>query len=214
MAIDQLFVNPIAATLRKFFDIQFARAEHHFTGCAVDFIAVNVDIREVVVGADFLNLTQRILEGAPVPQPDILERSLIICGVGGRNVRLSGKFTLRDPVQSVGLSRQFDVVGDIGLLADQFVRLDDKAVDVPSGYLKREITHHGRQDRCDQPAPARHRDGVGDCDGRAKHERCADDKHPCEHDVRIGVSDPAEDRVLLEQTLEPTEIDPHCENQQ
>src|SRR5207245_5567018 len=69
-------------------------------------------------------------------------------------------------------------------------------------------------DRCDQPAPAWQCDGVGDCDGRAKHERCAEDKHPCEHDVRIGVSDPAEDRVLLEQVLEPTEIDAHCENQQ
>jgi hypothetical protein len=60
---------------------------------------------------------------------------------------------LRDPVQSVGLSRQFDVVGDIGLLADQFVWLDDKAVDVPSDYLKGEITNHGRKNRRDHQLP-------------------------------------------------------------
>ena len=57
-------------------------------------------------------------------------------------------------------------------------------------------------------------DSVADCDGGAQHQHGADDKHPCEHDVRIGVSDTAEDRVLLKQALEPAEIDPHCENQQ
>ena len=212
MGVDQLLVNPVAAALRKLVDVQLARGEHHLASHALDFVAIDVDVGKVVVGADFLNLTQRVLERAPVPQPDVLKRSLIIRRVGRRNVRLSGKLALRDSVQSVGLPRQFDVVGDIGLLANQFVRFHDKAADVPGDYLKGEITDRGGKNRRDKPAPAWRPHSVGSCDQRAQSERPTDDEHPCERDVRVSVGHTPEDRMFIEQSLESTEIHTHRED--
>ena len=212
MGVDQLLVNPVAAALRELVDVQLARGEHHLANHAVDFIAINVDVGKVVVGADFLNLTQRVLECAPVPQPDVLKRSLIIRRVGRRNVRLSGKLALRDSVQSVGLPRQFDVAGYIGLLANQLVRFHDKAANVPADYLKGDITDRSRKDRRDKPAPAWHLHGVDGRDHRAETERPADDEHPCERDVRVSVGHTPEDRMFIEQSLESIEIHTHRED--
>ena len=74
VGVDELLVDPVAAALRQFVDVQLARGEHHLAGRAVDFIAIDVDVGKVVVGADFLNLTQRVLQRTPVPQPDVLQR--------------------------------------------------------------------------------------------------------------------------------------------
>ena len=110
-------------------------------------LAINVDVGEVVVGADFLNLAQRVPECMPVPESDVLKRGLIVLRVGRVDGRLRGKLALHDSVQSVGLPRQVDVVGDIGLLAHELVRFDDKAADVPGDYLKADITDRSRKDR-------------------------------------------------------------------
>ena len=134
MGVDQLLVDPVATALREPIDVQLARGEHHLTSHAIDLIAINVDVGKVVVGADFLNLTQGILESVPVPQTNVLKSSLIIRRVGRCDVCLSGKLALRNSVQSVGLPRQFDVVGNIGLLANELVWFHDKAADVPADH--------------------------------------------------------------------------------
>ena len=68
--VDELFIDPVAAALGKLFDIQLAGGEHHLAHVAVDLIAIDIHVREIVIGADFLDLPQRILQGMPVPQPD------------------------------------------------------------------------------------------------------------------------------------------------
>src|SRR5258708_19975716 len=90
----------------------------------------------------------------PVPQPDILKRSLIVSRVGSLDGGLRWKLALRDSVQSVGLPCQLGVVDDVGLLANQFVRFHDKTADVPSDSLNGKITDRGWKDCRDQPAPA------------------------------------------------------------
>src|SRR6516162_11081884 len=67
VGVDELLVDPVAAALRKLLDVQFARGEHDLTHGAVDFIAIDVDVGEVVVRTDFLNLPQGVLKCAPVP---------------------------------------------------------------------------------------------------------------------------------------------------
>ena len=67
VGIDQLFVDPVAAALGQFFHVQLARAQHHLAQLAVDYVTVNVNIGKVIVGADFLNLAQRVLQRLPVP---------------------------------------------------------------------------------------------------------------------------------------------------
>jgi len=46
---------------------------------------------------------------------------------------------LLDAVQCVRLPRHLDVVRDVRLLADEFVRLDDEAADVPGGDADEDV---------------------------------------------------------------------------
>ena len=52
--------------------IQLTAGEHHLAKCAVEVIAIDVDVRKVIVGANLLNLAQRILQRVPIPEPDVL----------------------------------------------------------------------------------------------------------------------------------------------
>src|SRR5262249_4757547 len=99
---------------------------------SVYLIPVDIDIREVVVGADFLNLTQRILQRAPVPETDVLQRLLIVLRVHRGDARLGWKRNLLDAVERERLPCHLDVVGDIGTLPNQSVRLDHETVHVPA----------------------------------------------------------------------------------
>ena len=90
----------------------------------------------------------------------------------------------------------------------------DVASATPGDCLNGDITDYGRQDRRDQPPAPWHPHSVGGCDHRAENERYADDEHPCERDVRIRVSHTAEDRMIVEQSLEPGDIHTHREDQQ
>ena len=81
--VDQFLVDPVPAALGQPFDVQLARGEHHLPDLAIHFVAVDVDVREVVVGADFLDLPERVLQRAPVPQPNVLQRVLIVGRVRG-----------------------------------------------------------------------------------------------------------------------------------
>ncbi len=110
MRVDELLIDPVAAALRKLVNIQFARGEHDLAHFAVNLIAINVHIRKIVIGADFLDLAQRVLQGAPIPQPDILKRWLIVCAIQGVNGGFGGELTLRNVVQRVSLPRELDVV--------------------------------------------------------------------------------------------------------
>ena len=212
--INKFLVDPIAAALREFLNVELAWGEHHLTHCAVDFIAIDIDIGKVVVGADFLNLAERVLQGAPFPQSDVLQRSLIVGRVGRVYGGLCGKFALREAVQSIGLTRQVNVIGDVGSLANQFIRLHDKAADVPANDLKREITDRGRSNCCHQPARVRHRHDINACNRSTKNECDTDCEHSRKHDVRVRVGDTAKDRMFVEQSLESGDIRAHREGQQ
>ena len=147
--VDQLFVDPVAAALRQLVDVQLARREHHLPERAVDAVPIDVDVREIVVGADFLELPERVLQGAPVPEPDVLERRLVVRGVGRLDGRLGREGTLRNPVQPVGLPRHLDVVRDVGPLLHELVRLDDEGV----RHRRRRRRSRGRRRR--RAAPRR-----------------------------------------------------------
>ena len=204
MRVDELLVDPVAAALREFVDAKFARGEHHLADRAIDFIAINVDIGKVVVSANLLHLAQ----------PDILESRLIIRRVGRLDRRFGGELSLHDPVQSIGPARQVDVVGDKGLLTNQFVRLDDKAADVPAQSLKREETYRGRRDRDDKPAYAGCRHGVVGYDHGAENERHTDREQAGKGNVRVRVGHAGENCVIGEQLLEAIDVDAHREDQQ
>ena len=206
VGVDQLLVDPVAAAFRQFLDVQLACGEHHLANRSVHFVAIDVDVGEVVVGADFLDLAQRVLERAPVPQPDVLQRRLIARRVNRFEAGLGGEGLLRDAIERVGPSRHLDVVPDVGRFLHQFVRLDDEAGDVPAEQADAEKGDRGRYDRGDQPADARRRDGVDQRHRRAEDERGTDDQRAGQRDVCVGVGGAREDGVILEQALEASEV--------
>ena len=57
VGVDQFFVDPVAAALRKLVDVQLTGGEHYLASGAVDFVAIDVDVGKIVIGADFLDLT-------------------------------------------------------------------------------------------------------------------------------------------------------------
>ena len=132
VGVDQLLVDPVAAALRQLLHVEFACGQHHLADRTADLISIDVDIGKVVVGPDLLNLAQRILQRAPVPQPYVVERGLIIrrlhrldSGVGRKRVRF-------DAVERVGPPRHLYVVRDEGALAHQLIRCDDEIADIPA----------------------------------------------------------------------------------
>ena len=117
-------------------------------------VAVDVDVGKVVVGANLLNLAQRVLQRMPVPEANVLQSGLVVGWIGCADGGLGGKLALREAVEAICLAGHLDVVGDVGLLADKFVGLDDEAADIPADHADRDITDHGRQ-RWQQRASAR-----------------------------------------------------------
>ena len=77
MRVDQFFINPITGRLGQFADVYFTCGHHHLSDAAVNGITIYVDVREVVVSPDRLYLLQRILQGVPIPEPNVVERRSI-----------------------------------------------------------------------------------------------------------------------------------------
>src|SRR5262249_33039377 len=95
------------------------------------------------------------------------------------------------------LARELDVVRNIWLLANQFVRLDHKAVHIPAKYLDNEITHQGRNNGSKQSPSLRRPEGIAGCDSRAQDE-CGTEKNLAwKNDVRVSVRHAGENRVTL-----------------
>ena len=204
--VDQLFVDPVAAALRQLVDAELARRQHHLTYRAVDRVAVDVDVGKIVVGANLLDLAQRVLQRAPVPQPDVLDRRAIPFEVGRLDARFGRERTLLEAMQPEGLPRHLDVVRDVRPLAHELVRLDDEAGDVPPEDADDEIAGAGRNDRRDQPAQPRRRHRVDERDRRADDECDRQDEQAGDRHVGVRVGDAGEDRVVDQEPIESPQV--------
>ena len=129
--------------------------QHHLPHDTVDLVAIDVDVGEVVVRADLLDLTQRVLQRAPVPQPDVLQRFLIVLRVQRVEAGVGRVRHLVDRVEAEGPSRELDVVRDVRSLAHQLVRPDDEAADVPAEDADDEVGDRRRGDCRTEPGQLR-----------------------------------------------------------
>ena len=206
MRVNQLLVDPVAAALGQFLDVELARGDHHLLHRSVDHVAVDVDVGKIVVGADLLDLPQGVLQRAPVPQPDVLERQLVVGQVECLERGVGRKRMLRDAIEGVRPPRELDVVPDIRLLSHELVRFDDEAAHIPADHTDPDITGCRRHDRRDEPAEARRGDGVDERQHCAQNERPGNNQHAGERDVSVRVCDAREDRVIVEEALEPSEV--------
>ena len=112
---------------------------------------------------------------------------------------------LRDAIEGVRPPRELDVVPDIRLLSHELVRFDDEAAHIPADHTDPDGAEHRRHDRSDEPAEARSRGGVDERQPGAEHERAGHDQRAGEPDVGVGVGDAGENRVIVEEALEPSE---------
>ena len=87
-------VDPGAVGQRR--GIELARREHHLAQLAVDLVAVVVHRREVVVGADLLDLAERLEQRLVIPQPHVVERRAVLVDVGARQLGVAGERALLD----------------------------------------------------------------------------------------------------------------------
>ena len=216
MRVDQLRVDPVLTALRQPFDVQLARSDHHLTQGTVNHVAVDVDIRKFVIRADGLDLTQRILQGAPVPQTDVLNRRLVIREVDRLDACFGGKRLPHDAIEPVRPARELDVVRDVRGFAHQLVRLHDEAADVRCEHADDHVADDGGYDRGDEPSNLRRGHRIHERHRGAKGERDRHDQHAGEGHVVVGVRHAAENRTaaIVEQLLEAAEIHARRQHQE
>src|SRR5262249_23159732 len=145
-------------------------------------------------------------QSAPVPEPDVLQRGPVGRRIDGVDARLCWERPLLDAVEPVGHARQLDVVFDVILLADQLVRLHDEAGHVPTEGADDEVAGCGGYGRGDQPADLRLDDAVDPGDDGSHHERYRDQHQPGKYQVIVGVVDSRENRVIVQQMLESSDV--------
>ena len=106
--------------------VQLAHREHHLARLAFDVVPVVVNVDEVVVGPDFLNLSERLQQRLMVPEPDVFNRPGVADDVLRRQLGVARELALLDTVERVGAPRRFDVMDDERLFLVLFVRRDDQ----------------------------------------------------------------------------------------
>ena len=214
MGVDEFLVDPVTAGFGQFLYAHLAGGEHDLADLSVDLVAVEVDVGEVVVGTDFLNLAEGVLEGVPIPEADVLEGDLVVSGIGGFEGGLRRELVLHQAIEPVGLARGLNVESDVGLFAHQLVGFHDEAAHVPGGNLNEEIADQGGDGREEEPAHARARGKVDEGEDGAENERQRNQQQSAVDDVGIGVGDAAEDGVIFKQELETGDVDAHRDDEE
>ena len=118
--IRQPLVDPDPA--RQILRGELPGRQGHLPVLPIDGVAINIDVRELVVRPDLLELAVRGEQGPGVPQADILDGRVVLLQIlqGQRLVRR--ELSLLDVVQAVGQARVADVEVDVRLLLDDLVR--------------------------------------------------------------------------------------------
>ena len=125
----EVLVDPGA--VRQAFGIQLARREHHLTQLAVDRVAIVVDRREVVIGAQLLDLAEGLEQRLVIPQAHVLDRVGVAVDVFARQLRVTGEIARPHGGEIERLPCGGDVVRHVRRFGRLLVRRDDKALDAP-----------------------------------------------------------------------------------
>ena len=126
--VHEMGVDPAGAGRTELANIELTRGDQHLTKTAFDGVAINVGIH-VDVGAQRLNLRDGVVEGAPVPEADIIKHGLMLAVVDGRfgDGFERGFFDAR--VEGVGGAGGVDVVLDVGAFEGELVGTDVERAD-------------------------------------------------------------------------------------
>ncbi len=121
-------VDPAVARVAELRQIKFARGEQSLPQAPVDLVAVDIGVG-IGIGAQRLALAQRVVEGAPVPQPHVIKQRLVLGEIDAAFLLRREIHRSRAMVDAVGGARRLDVPRDIGLLERQFIWTHVQAAD-------------------------------------------------------------------------------------
>ena len=143
----------------------------------------------------------------PIPEADVLEGGLVVGGVGCLDGGFGGEFLLVEAVETVGLAGGLDVVGDVGLFADELVGLDDEVADVPADEAEGDVADGCGRDGGGDEAAARDANRVDGRDDGAGDEGEGDEEEAVDGDVGVSVVEAVEDGVVVEEELVAADVD-------
>jgi len=164
--LEQLVHEGLAA-LGEVALLELSRGHEDLPAHPVDVVAVDVDIDELVVQSDLLELPVDQVEGAPVPQPHLVEQATLLVEQRGVELLLGVEAAGLGVVEAEGASGRGDVVLDVGALHRDLVRLDHRPLD------QRPHDHEAQRPR-DHVQPVAGQDGRDGLEARALGEACGE----------------------------------------
>jgi hypothetical protein len=187
--VGEALVDP--RPVRQAVGVELASRQHDLPQGAVDPVAIVVDRGEVVVGADLLNLRERLEQRLVVPQAHVLQRRRVAFDVLAAERRIARNRAFLDAVERERPPRRFDVVLDVGRLARLLVRRDDEPLQHRAVDLAAE--------RDDEIQPDRDRDRPVAAGERLQHRQPGADQADEDQDQRrrhaavdVGIAGTAE----------------------
>ena len=139
----QMPVDPALGLCREFLGGELAGGQHDLPELAVRPVAIRVNRREVVVEPEELDLVVDLKQRPLVPEPDVLNRPLVLGGDLRVQHAQGGMAPGLEMFQAVGLAGQLDVAGEVGRLPRQLARLHDQTLDEP----RDDVSRHEVQNR-------------------------------------------------------------------
>ena len=170
-------------------DVELPRREQHLAVSSVDGVPVVVNRDEIVVGADFLELTEGHEQRVAVPEAHVLDGRAVRPDAREREPGLAPELSHLHAVEAPGLPRGDDVVLEVRRLPGELGRRDENVLHRERDETPPDDTHHRVRRDCPervppQPAPCR-----ADDDGDRAQER--DDSrqaHRGKAGVQVGVA--------------------------
>ena len=160
-------------------------------------VAIDVDIEELVVGADLLQLRVGVHERLPVPQPNVVDRSGVVLQRLESQPLFRGEWFHRDLDEVVRFPRQGDVPLNVRRLQLQLARLDEEALEQRRDDLgEHERAAEDQRRRCDGK-PVGAQPHVGPCDDGSGGGKADEQPENRQLDMDIGVACPDHDAVVV-----------------
>ena len=119
VCVPEVDVHPVLCGGREFRGVHLSRADLELLILTVDHVAVDVDVVEGVVRADGLLLLIRLLQRDVVPQPQVVDRRLIVLHVLGGERLVAREVAHANVGEPVGRAR----AGYLALYVRELIRL-------------------------------------------------------------------------------------------
>ena len=198
MRVDKLFVDPIAGLFRQFRLVDLARGQHHLPLFARDDIAIHVNIGEVVIGADGLNLRERVLQSVPIPQANVVQRGPVGLQIKSFSRSLSVEIALFDAIDAKGAAGPGNVLFNVRRLATEFIRLDDEVGYVGGNDDSPNNVNDQRNGNDDnEQADATNCESINQTDNRGHNQRNRNPQKTGKKVIRFRISDPRESLMIV-----------------